>query len=104
MNRRSGPRTLEHLGCIEWLPAANGTIRPTHLPELGSYFLPASRGFVTALEAATRRDRITTGVLKPFVTQPNMTRVGWPGEGSYWWLDGPVLDANFITGPYGLIR
>jgi hypothetical protein len=95
--------TLEHLGCIEWLPARNGTIRPTHLPELGSYFVPASKGLVTALEAATKRDKITTGVLKPFVSEPASQRTGWPGEGSYWWTDGPVRDGNFITGPYGLI-
>ncbi len=95
--------TLEHLGCIEWLPTPNGTIRPTHLPELGSYFAPPSQGLVSALEAATHRDKITTGVLKPFVDEGPGQRTGWPGEGTYWWLDGPVRDGNFITGPYGLI-
>jgi hypothetical protein len=42
-------------------------------------------------------------VVTPFVTEPGAKRTGWPGEGSYWWLNGPVLDGNFITGPYGLI-
>ena len=95
--------TLEHLGCIEWLPGPTGrSARPT-APSSAATSCRRARGLVTALEAATRRDRITTGVLKPFVSEPAGQRTAWPGEGSYWWLDGPVRDGNFITGPYGLI-
>lgn len=102
--RISSVLTLEHIGCLEWLPSASGAIRPTGRTEFGAYFTPNSKGMVDASETAVRRDHINSTVARPFVPSTGTKEsMFWPGEGTYWWLDGGVLDTNFITGPYGLI-
>jgi hypothetical protein len=101
--RISSVLTLEHLGCVEWLPTAAGPLRPTGRTEFGAYFTPDAKGMINALETAVRRDEINSTVARPFVPSAGTKEnTFWPGEGSYWWLDG-VLDSNFISGPYGLI-
>lgn len=110
--RISSILTLEHLGTLEWLPQADGKIRPTGLPELAAYFTPDDRGTVNASIAAQQRTGIQCNVDRPFSpVQPDQSPlrlpvkqpVGWPGEGTYFWWFGSLLDTNFITGPYGLI-
>jgi hypothetical protein len=106
--RISSLLTLEHLGCNEWLPGADGTIKPTGKPELGAYFAPNSQGLVRADKAALTSTGITGVVDRPFLPAPTdppgaKQPVGWPGEGTYWWWYGSLLNTNFITGPYGLI-
>jgi hypothetical protein len=75
------------------------------LPELGAYFCPDSKGLVASLIAAEQRLGFTGVVGKPFAAAPPdaIQPVGWPGEGTYFWWYGALLDGNYITGPYGLI-
>jgi hypothetical protein len=103
--RISSLLTLEHVGCTEWLPGDGGKPKPTGLPEYSGTFAPDSRGLVDALIAAESRYRISGTVGRPFTDPPPgaVEPVSWPGEGSYFWALGSLLDGNYITGPYGLI-
>ena len=102
--------TLEHLGCLEWLPTPEGNIRPTGLTELGAYFAPNSQGLVRASKAAMMQTAIAGTVSRPFLPAPTDVEqfgtpkqpIGWPGEGTYFYWYGDLLTTNFITGPYGL--
>jgi hypothetical protein len=97
--------TLEHVGCTEWLPNGRGKIKPTGHTEFAGYFGPSSKGLIDALVSALKRDRLSGSVVRPFTAAPPdaIEPVGWPGEGSYLWMYGSLLDGNYITGPYGLI-
>lgn len=98
-------QTLEHVGCLEFLPDAGGVVKATKKAEQGTWFAPDSKGLTSALAAALRRDRLTGTVARPYAAFPEgpVQKVGWPGEGVYFWLYGGLRDGNFITGPYGLI-
>jgi hypothetical protein len=99
--------TLEHLGCLEWLPR-DGEIKPTGFHEFGASFAPNSKAMTTALIKAQNANGIASGTIRPFQSAPAGPRtikkkVGWPGEGTYWWWYGALNTGNYITGPYGLI-
>lgn len=98
-------QTLEHVGCLQLLPDGHGAIKNTKIHEQGTWFAPDSKGLVAALRRSVRRDGLTGTVARPFVSQPDAPKqkVGWPGEGTYFWIDGGLRDGNYITGPYGLI-
>ena len=97
--------TLEHLGCTEWKPGADGVIRPTGKPELGAGFCPQAQGMVDPLIGFLHRLPMSGTVARPFLPLPieGEKTLGWPGEGTYFWMIKGLLDGNFITGPYGLI-
>jgi hypothetical protein len=105
--RISSILTLEHLGCLDWQPGAGGRILPTGQTEFGVYFTPDARGMIQACASAAQRNGIDTAVIRPFVPSAGLPGAKellyWPGEGTYFWLLGGLLDGNYITGPYGLI-
>ena len=96
--------TVEHLGAQEWLPDANGVLKPTGKPEFGAIFTPRIRPLVDASANALKRADVTPGyVFAPLF--PNAVNAPvWPGEGQYFWGEAKIPTANFITGPSYLLN
>jgi len=100
--------TLEHVGSLEFLPNSSGQIVASGQREPAAWFGPDSQGLVNAMLAAEKRDGIPGSVIRPFSQAPTTHgpvthKLGWPGEGTYFWWYGPVVDGNQIAGPYGLL-
>ncbi|HWU33321.1 MAG TPA: hypothetical protein VN108_10620, partial [Marmoricola sp.] len=124
--RLAATTTVEHLGAMEWLPNANGDLRPTGRPETAAFF---SSGGVAPVRADARllaNAHAGPGVVaRPFVPNPfildlsNPTSVVsgvgglltgkypplmYPGEGTYLYSGGNLPNSNYITGPTYLLN
>lgn len=99
--------TVEHMGAQEWLPDDAGVLAPTGKPEPGAIFLPNVTPLVDAAYAALQRaDAAPSFVMPPL--NPNADggadTAAWPGEGQYFWAQGRITTANYITGPTYLLN
>ncbi|HWY24238.1 MAG TPA: hypothetical protein VNX47_04930 [Nevskia sp.] len=99
--------TIEHLGAQEWLPDGNGRLAPTGKPEAGAFFVPKNQALANASYAALKgADAGPSFVLPPLNANGDGTADNpvWPGEGQYFYGEGHVPTANYITGPYYLLN
>jgi len=99
--------TVEHLGAQEWLPDSNGLLAPTGNPELGAIFAPKIQALADASYNMLKNANAAPGfVLQPENPGGNGTADDpvWPGEGQYFWGEGGIPTANYITGPYYLLN
>ncbi len=99
--------TIEHLGAQEWVPDSNGLLAPTGKPETGAFFMPKIQALVNAsYDALKNANAAPAFVLPPLNPQGDGTadNAVWPGEGQYFYGEGGVPTANYITGPYYLLN
>lgn len=117
--------TVEHLGALEYLPTADGDVKPTGRYEPGIAFSSSGGALADAAAAMLRRaDAGPSGVARPFLpnkfakpTSPIFTHpelaplqaidrppLYFPGEGTYMYSLGNIPDSNYITGPYYLLN
>ncbi|WP_420814283.1 PA domain protein [Labilithrix luteola] len=99
--------TIEHMGAQEWLPDDSGVLAPTGKPEPSAIFMPNVTPLVDAAYAALERaDAAPSFVMPPL--NPNADgaadTAAWPGEGQYFWAQGQITTANYITGPTYLLN
>ncbi|MDB5988493.1 MAG: hypothetical protein JWR16_3546 [Nevskia sp.] len=107
LNRIASIITIEHLGAQEWLPDANGLLAPTGKPEPGAFFMPKIQALVDASYAMLKNaDAAPAFVLPPLNSKGDGSAddAVWPGEGQYFWGEGNIPTANYITGPAYLLN
>ncbi len=99
--------TIEHLGAQEWLPDSNGLLAPTGKAETGAFFMPKIQALVNASYTALKNANAAPAfVLPPLNPKGDGTadNAVWPGEGQYFYGEGGIPTANYITGPYYLLN
>jgi hypothetical protein len=99
--------TVEHLGAQEWLPDANGILAPSGKPEPGAFFTPKIDPLVNAAaNMLSMAEAAPAFVLPPLNASGDGTadNAVWPGEGQYFWGEGRIPTANYITGPTYLLN
>lgn len=99
--------TLEHLGALEWVPDAGGILEPTGKTEPAVIFQPKIQALADASYRALKFGSVApAAVLQPMDPGAAGTHddAVWPGEGQYFWGQGRIPNANYISGPYYLLN
>lgn len=124
--RISTTTTVEHLGALEWLPDANGDLKPTGRHEAAAYFTSGGAAVVAADDRMVRSSSAApAATCRPFVpnplvldpTKPQTLLPGlinvvtgkqpalmYPGEGTYLYSGGNLPNSNYLTGPTYLLN
>ena len=106
LDRISAVVTVEHLGAQKWNVNKQGQLVNTGKPEVGVFFQPTIKALADlSFDAIRNAAAGPSAVLRPMNPDADgLTAAVWPGEGQYFWSQGGIPTANYITGPNYLLN